>query len=166
MHTAWSAYICGNACWKGKVLSWALKSEAERTEKLGRFCKLAGSEFQTVGARKLKEQWPTDLRLHLGIFENFSFDDWKVCEVWYMQRETESKRRVNCQSDSRQKLQSCIRSGISQAANGVHAAVVLNELTFVSPERAKPHCFEPSTVDLFVPKANRLSVSCSKQCGR
>ena len=28
-------------------------------------------EFQTVGAMKLKEQSPTDLKLHLGIFKFF-----------------------------------------------------------------------------------------------
>ena len=36
-----------------------------------------------------------------------------------------SKREVYRQSDGRQELRSCIRSGISQAANGVHSAVVL-----------------------------------------
>ena len=45
-------------------MSWALKSERVR-----RFHKLAGSEFQTGGAKKLKEQYPTDLRLHLGILK-------------------------------------------------------------------------------------------------
>ena len=51
-------------------MSWALKSE-----RVGRFRKLAGNEFQTVGAVKLKEQSPTDLRLHLGIFKSFLYDD-------------------------------------------------------------------------------------------
>ena len=39
-------------------MSWALKSE-----RVGRFCKLAGNEFQTVGALKPKERSPTDLKL-------------------------------------------------------------------------------------------------------
>ena len=43
-----------------------------KSESVGRFCKLAGSEFQTVGAMKLKERSPTDLRLRLGIFKSFS----------------------------------------------------------------------------------------------
>ena len=34
-------------------MSWALKSE-----RVGRFRKLAGNEFQTVGAMKLKEKRP------------------------------------------------------------------------------------------------------------
>ena len=35
------------------------------------------------------------------------------------------KREVYRRGDSRQELRSCIRSGISQAANGVHSAVTL-----------------------------------------
>ena len=57
-------------------MSWLLKSE-----RVGRFRKLAGNEFQTVGAMKLKERSPTDLRLRLGIFKSFSFDDVRVREV-------------------------------------------------------------------------------------
>ena len=53
---------------KRKVLSWVLKSE-----RVGRLRKLAGNEFQAVGAMKLKERSPTDLRLRLGIFKSFSF---------------------------------------------------------------------------------------------
>ncbi len=76
------------------------------------------------------------------------------------------KREVYRRSDGRQELRSCIRSGISQAANGVHSAVVLYGLAFVSSERAELHCSEPSAVDLFVPQANRLRQSCSNQGGR
>ena len=47
----------------------------------GKFRKLAGSEFQTVGAMKLKEQSPTDLRLRLGILKSFSFDDRRTREA-------------------------------------------------------------------------------------
>ena len=57
-------------------MSWALKSE-----RVGRFRKLAGNEFQTVEAMKLKERSPTDLRLHLGIFKSFSFNVQRVHEV-------------------------------------------------------------------------------------
>ena len=42
------------------------------------------------------------------------------------------KREAYCWSDSRQELRSCIRSRISQAANGVHSAVVLYGLTFIT----------------------------------
>ena len=69
---------------KRKVLSWAWKSE-----RVGRFRKLTGSEFQTVGAMKLKEWSPTDLRLCLGIFNSFSLEDQRVLEVSYVQREAE-----------------------------------------------------------------------------
>ena len=41
------------------------------------------------------------------------------------------KREVYRRGDCRQELRSCIRSGISQAANGVHSAVVLYGLAFV-----------------------------------
>ena len=60
-----------------------------RSERVGRFRKLAGNEFQTVGAMKMKERSPTDLRLRLGIFKSFSFDDRGVREVSYVQREAE-----------------------------------------------------------------------------
>ena len=66
--------------WKGllkrKVLSRDLKSERE-----GSFRKLAGSEFQADGAMKLKEHQPTDLRLHLGIFNIFSLEDRRLRDV-------------------------------------------------------------------------------------
>ena len=66
-------------------MSWALRSERDRG-----FRKLAGNEFQTVGALKLKEQSPTDSKLRLGIFTSFSFDDRRVREVFlYVQREAE-----------------------------------------------------------------------------
>ena len=66
-------------------MSWALKSERVR-----RFHKLAGSEFQTGGAKKLKEQYPTDLRLHLGILKkSFSLEDRRLREVLYVQRKAE-----------------------------------------------------------------------------
>ena len=41
------------------------------------------------------------------------------------------KREVYGRSDGRQELRSCIFSGISQAANGLHSAVVLYGLAFV-----------------------------------
>ena len=53
------------------------------------------------------------------------------------------KSEVYRRSDGRQELRACIRSGISQAANGVHSAVVLYGLAFVSSERAELHCSEP-----------------------
>ena len=34
---------------------------------MGRFRKLAGNEFQTVGAMKLRQQSPTDLRLRFAV---------------------------------------------------------------------------------------------------
>ena len=44
------------------------------------------------------------------------------------------KREVYRLCDGRQELRSCIHSRISQAANGVHSAVVLCGLSFVSSE--------------------------------
>ena len=41
------------------------------------------------------------------------------------------KREVYRRSGGRQELRSCIRSGISQAANGVHSAAVLYGLASV-----------------------------------
>ena len=76
------------------------------------------------------------------------------------------KREVYHRSDGGQELRSCIPSGISQAASGVHSAVLLSGIAFVSSERAELHCSEPSAVDLFVPQANRLRWSCSNQSGR
>ena len=75
----------------------------------------------------------------------------------------QGKREVNRRSDGRQELRSCIRSRMSQAANGVHSAVVLYGLAFVSSERAEPHCSEPFAVDFFVLQANRLRQSCSNK---
>ena len=51
-------------------MNWALKSE-----RVGRFHKLAGSEFKADGAKKLKERSPTDLRLRLAIFTKFSLEE-------------------------------------------------------------------------------------------
>ena len=58
-----------------------------KSERIGRFRKLEGSEFQTVGAMKLKERSPTDLKMHLEIFKSSSVDDRRVHKVRYRQRE-------------------------------------------------------------------------------
>ena len=50
-------------------------SRALKSDRVGRFYKLAGSEFQTDGAKKLKEWSPTDLRQCFGIFKSFSLED-------------------------------------------------------------------------------------------
>ena len=50
---------------------------------------LQAGEYQTAGAMKLKGQSPTDLRLRLGIFKSFSFDDRRVHDIRYAQREAE-----------------------------------------------------------------------------
>ena len=52
-----------------------------KSERVGRFRKLAGSEFQTVGAMKVEGRSPTDFRLRSGIFKSISLDDWRVREV-------------------------------------------------------------------------------------
>ena len=71
------------------------------------------------------------MKLRLGIFKSFSFDDRRVVKSDTCREKPKGKREVCCRSDGRQELRSCIRSGISQAANGVHSAVVLYGLTFV-----------------------------------
>ena len=76
------------------------------------------------------------------------------------------KREVYRHNDCRQELRSCIRSGISHAANGVNSAVMLYGFIFVSSERAELHCSESSAVDLSVPQANRLRLNSSNQGGR
>ena len=73
------------------------------------------------------------------------------------------KREMYRRSDGRQELRSCIHSGISRAANGVHSAAALYGFAFVFAERAELHFSELSAVDLFVPQANRLRQSCSNQ---
>ena len=78
------------------------------------------------------------------------------------------KREVHRQSDGRQELRSCIRSGISQAANGVHSAVVLYGLAlfcffvFFITSRAALF-FTLCSRPIFVPWPNRLRQSCGNQ---
>ena len=55
-------------------------------------------------------------------------------------------------------MQSCNRSGILLAANGVQLTVVLYGLAFVSSEGAALHCSDPSAIDLFVSQADRVLV--------
>ena len=51
----------------GKVFNSALNPG-----RVGMPCRVAGSEFQTVGIMKLKARSPADLRLCLGTFKSFS----------------------------------------------------------------------------------------------
>ena len=55
---------CGKACRQRQVLGWALNPGG-----MGRFRKLAGSEFQTDGAIKPKERSLTEFRFRVGIFK-------------------------------------------------------------------------------------------------
>ena len=69
-----------------------------KSERVWRFHKLAGSEFQTGGAMKLKEQYTTDLQLHLGIFKK-KVSHLRIggCVKSDMCREKlKGKREVNC----------------------------------------------------------------------
>ena len=107
---------------------------------MGRFRKLASNEFQTVGAMKLK-------RTVANIFET-AFRDFQVFRSMIggcvksdtCREKLKGKREVYRRSDGRQELRSCIRSGISRAANGVNSAAVLYGLAFVFSERAELHC--------------------------
>ena len=58
------------------------------------------------------------------------------------------KRGVYCRNNGMQKLQSCTRSNILQAASAVHS-VVLRDLPYFSLEQAL-HCSKPSAVDLSI----------------
>ena len=58
-----------------------------------------------------------------------------------------------CTVEGTQKLPSCTRSGMLQAASFAFLAVVLRDLAYVSPEQAVLHCPEPSAIDLSVPQA-------------
>ena len=63
------------------------------------------------------------------------------------------KREVYRRIDGRQELQCCIRSGISQAANGVHSAAALYGLAFGFFQN-KPSCTVLNSLQstLFVPQ--------------
>ena len=54
-------------------MSWVLNPD-----RVGRFHRLAGREFQTDGAIKLKESSPKDFKLRFGIFKSFSLEDGRV----------------------------------------------------------------------------------------
>ena len=45
------------------------------SERVETFRKLAGSEFQTYGAIKLKERSPTDVSLRSRLLKRFSLED-------------------------------------------------------------------------------------------
>ena len=50
---------------------------------------MAGSEFQTDGAMKLKERSPKDFRFCLGFLSNFSFEDWRDRDGSQVQKDEE-----------------------------------------------------------------------------
>ena len=52
------------ACQNRKVLSWALNSH-----RVGRLCRLEGSELPTGGGMKLRDRSSRDFRVRLGIFQ-------------------------------------------------------------------------------------------------
>ena len=60
------------------------------SDRVGRFCRLAGSKFQTNGVMKRIECWPTHFKSCLGIFNSFSLEDWRVHDVWYLHSEAET----------------------------------------------------------------------------
>ena len=77
------------------------------------FLRSDGREFQTEGARKLKERSPNVLVLRFGTFRSFSHD------------ESEKDNLVeSCQKSGRQKWLSCTVVGISSEASAVLAGVV------------------------------------------
>ena len=75
------------------------------------------------------------------------------------------KRGVYGRNDGTQKLLSCTRSGILQAASAVQLTVMLCDLASVSSEQTVLHSYEPTAIDLSVPQADRPRLSCSNQTG-
>ena len=45
------------------------------SERVGIFCRLAGSGFQTDGLMKLNKRLPKDFKVRFGIFKNFQLED-------------------------------------------------------------------------------------------
>ena len=75
------------------------------------------------------------------------------------------KREVYCRNEGTQKLLSCTRSGILQAASAVQLTVILCDLASVSSEQTVLHSSEPSAIDLSVPQTDWPRLSCSNQTG-
>ena len=71
-----------------------------------------------------------------------------------------------CTKDKKQQHYTVTTGMILQWDEQNHLTLVLYGLAFVSLERAKLHCSEPSAVYLFVLQANWLRQSCSNQGGR
>ena len=127
-------------------------------DRVGRFHRLTGSGLQTDGATKLSERAFTkrfqirfwNFRKRIGGYVKFD-----MCRT-----KLEGKRGVYCRSDGTQKLLSCTRSGILQAASAVHLTVVLCDLAYLSSDQAVLRCSEPS---VSVPQADRPRLSCGNQ---
>ena len=66
--------------WKGLTKQESLELRFELWP-LNRFRRLAGNEFQTGGAMKLKKRQPTLLKFPLGIFKGLSLEDQTVRAV-------------------------------------------------------------------------------------
>ena len=99
--------------------------------RVGRFQRLAGSEFQTDGSTKLNEHSPTDFILRFRIFESFSLEDRRVREFVILicfRGKLKGKRGVGVVSPVTVRNRSChlvLGSGILQAApNAVHSTAV------------------------------------------
>ena len=84
----------------------------------------------------------------------------------------QGKREVNRRSDGRQELRSCIRSRMSQAANGVHLAVLSYGLAFVSSKGVTvlPFWLMPLSFQLLLQhqrkKTGRNTRICTEQSSR
>ena len=102
-----------------------------------------GGEILQAGRQRIPDSWGNETeRTVTNRFETAFRDFLKVSYSMIgrgvksdtCREELKGKRDVYHQNDGKQELQSCMRRGISQAANGVHSAVVLNGLAFVSSE--------------------------------
>ena len=64
-----------------------------KSERVGRFRKLADREFKTDGPMKGKEGSPTDFRFCFEILKSFTLENRGVRDVCYLQSEAERGER-------------------------------------------------------------------------
>ena len=93
-----------------------------------------GGEIPQAGRQRIPDSWDNETERTVANRSEIAFRDFQESDT--RKEKLKGRREVYRRSDGRQELWSCIRSGISQATNGVHSAVVLYGLAFVSSERA------------------------------
>ena len=110
-----------------------------------------GGEIPQAGRQRIPDSWDNETERTVANRSEIAFRDFQESDT--RKEKLKGRREVYRRSDGRQELWSCIRSGISQATNGVHLTEALHGLAFLSSERVPLHCSEPSAIDLSVPQA-------------